>query len=312
MGLIAVTPEDISVGQPLPWMVYDQEGQLILTQGTVLNTPEQRSRLLAQKPMRELSWPQAANAPESEEAEASTLDSPELDGALASTQASQYSFQDMRLKVGDRIQLQPPAWIGQGRHVVKLIGYLDNVDLLISAPLENGMPVPLRENDRIIARYFSSEKAFGFSCTVQRVCKIPYHYLHLSFPDRIQGAVIRKSPRIRTQLMAAITKTDSNDSSKSGVLVNLSANGAMLRTQQPLLMQGDKIQIAFRVKLHNVGAHLTLNAIVRSMLREEPKHGLSEAAYNYGLQFQDLPPNDSVILQSLVYQQMIEQPQSLT
>jgi c-di-GMP-binding flagellar brake protein YcgR len=218
----------------------------------------------------------------------------------------------MRLKAGDRIQLQPPVWAGQGRHVVKLIGYLDNVDLLVSAPLENGMPVPLRENDRVIARYFSSEKAFGFSCTVQRVCKIPYHYLHLSFPDRIQGAVIRKSPRIRTQLVASIAKPGSDDSAKSGTIINLSANGAMLKTQQPLLRQGEKIQLAFRVRLHNVGAHLALNAMVRSMLRDEPKNGLSEASYNYGLQFQDLPPNDSVILQSLVYQQMIEQPQSLT
>jgi c-di-GMP-binding flagellar brake protein YcgR len=293
-------------------MVYDQDGQPILAQGAVLDTPEQRSSLLAQKPMRELSWTTAANAPEAEDTETSTLDSPELDGALASTQESNYTFQDMRLKAGDRIQLQPPVWAGQGRHVVKLIGYLDNVDLLVSAPLENGMPVPLRENDRVIARYFSSEKAFGFSCTVQRVCKIPYHYLHLSFPDRIQGAVIRKSPRIRTQLVASIAKPGSDDSAKSGTIINLSANGAMLKTQQPLLRQGEKIQLAFRVRLHNVGAHLALNAMVRSMLRDEPKNGLSEASYNYGLQFQDLPPNDSVILQSLVYQQMIEQPQSLT
>jgi hypothetical protein len=32
---------------------------------------------------------------------------------------------------------------------------------------------------------------------------------------------------------------------------------------------------------------------------------------NHGVQFQDLRPNDSMILQSMIYQQMIEQPHTL-
>ena len=31
----------------------------------------------------------------------------------------------------------------------------------------------------------------------------------------------------------------------------------------------------------------------------------------HGIEFQDMPPNDSVILQSLIYQQMIENPHKL-
>lgn len=294
-------------------MVYDQEGKQLLPQGAVLTTAEQRFQLLIRQPMRELSWGETGAAVQAEPPEPEALESRELDTTLAATAQSTFTFQDMRLKVGDKIQLQPPAWAGLNRHVVKLIGYLDKQSLLVSAPLENGMPVPLREKDRVIARYFSSQKAFGFSCTIERVCKIPYNYLHLSFPAQIQGSVIRKSPRIRTHFTAillkpgALNRTESHD----GVIVNLSADGAMIKTRQPLYDKFDDIQLAFRVKLHNVGAHLALHAVVRNVLREDPQSGPDAPQFNYGIQFRNLPPNDSVILQSLIYQQMIEQPQSL-
>lgn len=313
MGLIPVAPGDIPVGHPLPWMVYDQEGQQLLAPGDVLETAEQRVQLLVRQPMRELSWGASAATLQAEELAPTALDSQALETALTTPTETSFTFQDMRLKVGDKIQLQPPAWAGQNRHVVKLIGYLDNLSLLVSAPVENGMPVPLREKDRVIARFFSSQKAFGFSCTIQRVCKIPFNYLHLSFPEQIQGSVIRKSPRIRTQFMTSIVKpgTSSPAQSHDGIIVNLSADGAMIKTKQALYEKAEEIQLSFRVKLHNVGAHLALHAVVRNVLRDEIKSEQGTSQFNYGLQFQNLPPNDSVILQSLIYQQMIEQPQSL-
>lgn len=315
MGLIPVSPEDISVGHPLPWMVYDQEGKQLLPQGAVLTTAEQRFQLLIRQPMRELSWGEPGAAAQAEAPEPEALESRELETALEASSENTFSFHDMRLKVGDKIQLQPPTWAGQNRHVVKLIGYLDNQSLLVSAPVENGMLVPLREKDRVIARFFSSQKAFGFSCTIERVCKIPYNYLHLSFPAHIQGSVIRKSPRIRTHFTASLVKPDARYRTEThdGVIINLSADGAMIKTRQPLYEKSDEIQLTFRVKLHNVGAHLALNAVVRNVLHEDiQSQGVPNAPrFNYGIQFQNLPPNDSVILQSLIYQQMIEQPQSL-
>jgi hypothetical protein len=40
---------------------------------------------------------------------------------------------------------------------------------------------------------------------------------------------------------------------------------------------------------------------------DENKSGL----IRHGIEFQDLPPNDSVVLQSMIYQQMIENPQNV-
>lgn len=309
MSLISIAPEDFSVGAPLPWMVYDQDGNTLLEQGAVLESEEQLQTLLAAKPLRELSWNSPAPEPQGE---AAAVANPELDAALDDAGESGFTFQDMRLRVGDRIQLQPPATIGQARYVVKLIGYLDNVGLVVTAPMENGFRVPFRERDKVVARIFSSQKAFGFSAQIERVCKIPYDYLHLSFPESIQGSVIRNAPRVRTNIISSIAKPGpggSNDR-QSGIIVNLSADGALVKTRQPICDKGQTVQLSFRVNLHNLDAYLTVNAIVRSIFDDEAE-GASKVMFKHGIQFQNLPANDSVILQSMIYQQMIEQPQTL-
>jgi c-di-GMP-binding flagellar brake protein YcgR len=308
MSLISVTREDIPLGAPLPWPLYDQGGVVLLEQGAVIDSAERLNTLLAASPLRELSWtvPSGAAEPSADNAAAAKA-------MLADIPETGFTFQDMRLRVGDRIQLQPPATISQERYIVRLIGYLENSTLLVTMPLENGLRVPLRENDKIVARVFTSQKAFGFTSTVERVCKIPYDYLHLSFPYAIQGSVIRKSPRVRTKIITSISRGDETDESKrqSGLIVNLSADGALVRARQPLADKGESLRLAFRVNLHSVDAFLTVNAVVRSIFLDENGEGGGAPMHNHGLQFLELKPNDSVILQSMIYQQMIEQPQTL-
>jgi c-di-GMP-binding flagellar brake protein YcgR len=279
-----------------------------MEQGAVIDSAERLNTLLAASPLRELSWtvPNGAAEPAADSAAAAKA-------MLADVPETGFSFQDMRLRVGDRIQLQPPATVSQERYIVRLIGYLENSTLLVTMPLENGLRVPLRENDKIVARVFTSQKAFGFTSTVERICKIPYDYLHLSFPYSIQGSVIRKSPRVRTKIITSISRAEETDESKrqSGLIVNLSADGALVRARQPLAGKGETLRLAFRVNLHSVDAFLTVNAIVRSVFLDENGEGGGAPMHNHGLQFQELKPNDSVILQSMIYQQMIEQPQTL-
>jgi hypothetical protein len=312
MSLVAITRSDIALGEPLPWSLRDQEGNVLMQEGAVLETEDQIEILLAANPLRELTWNSPAAAPDGQgdqSVDAAT------DAALAADASnSAFTFQDMHLRVGDRIQLQPPATVSAERFVVKLIGYLDNVSVLVTAPMANGLRVPLRENDNIVARIFAGQKAFGFSTVVTRVCKIPYDYLHLAFPEKVQGSVIRKSPRVRTRIIASVANLDIVDSSdrQSCVIVNLSADGALLKARQSLGEKDSRLQLSFRVSLHKVDAYLTASAVVRSAFIDEPKEADSGMMFAYGIQFQDLAPNDTVILQSLIYHQMIEQPHTVT
>lgn len=184
--------------------------------------------------------------------------------------------------------------------------------MLITAPATvNSVRLPLMEGDQLVMRVFSSQNAFGFACDVQRVCKLPYSYLHISFPKEVQGTVIRKAARVKTKIAVKIRTEQEGRADLTGVISNLSANGAMMDGPRHMAEKGDSIRLTFRLKLHNIEANLSMLAIVRAVFDDETLKQSGTSLVHFGLEFVDLEPNDQMILQSMVYQKMIEQPQSL-
>jgi len=294
------------VGSPLPWSIFDSENRLMMMAGDVVASEEQLQLLMENSPLHPMSWTQA---------------SPGLDDfgdALAADDASSkpskndgtFIFSDMRLKVGDRLQIQPPAQLTQERFTVRLIGYLDGQTLLVTPPYANGLRLPLQENENVVIRYFSGQNAFGFSTTIEKIQKLPFEYFHLSFPQTVKGMIIRKAPRVKTRIISSVAKTDEQGSNnvKSALIANVSATGALVDSRQPLANKGDVVRLTFRVHLHNIDALLNVNAVVRAIFEDETPDPDKPSYVHHGVEFQDLQPNDSVILQSLIYQQMIERP----
>jgi len=124
--------------------------------------------------------------------------------------------------------------------------------------------------------------------------------------------VIRKSPRIKMRMISTVSPLppESNAPQESAprfsaIILNVSADGALIQAKQPLTEKNGRIRLAFRVNLHDVDAMLTVTAIVRSIFAEEGKVGVM----CHGLQFLEMKPNDRMILQSMISQKMIEQPQ---
>ena len=224
------------------------------------------------------------------------------------------TFDEMRLKVGDRLQVQVPIWAGGERHIVKLIGYVEGVGLLVTAPTVNGTPIPLRPSDKLVIRTFSNQNVFGFDATVEYVSKLPYNHLHLSFPARIEGQVLRKSPRIRTDFNADIVVPGAEAANQPmiGMVANLSASGALIKSPKHLFDKDAQIELSFRTLLHDAMAMFRLNAIVQSAFLEDDNVYPGQLSYNYGVQFRELSKNDNVLLRSLIYQRMVEQPQCLS
>jgi c-di-GMP-binding flagellar brake protein YcgR len=232
----------------------------------------------------------------------------------SSTNAAQSSFpfEAMSLKVGDRLQAQPPKKVSAERCFVRLIGYLQDLSMLITTPATvNSVRLQLMEGDQLVMRVFSSQNAFGFACDVQRVCKLPYSYLHISFPKEVQGTVIRKAARVKTKIIVKVGTEQAGGANLTGVISNLSANGALMDGPRKMAETGDSIRLTFRLKLHNIEADLSLVAIVRAVFDDETLKQSGTSLAHFGLEFVDLQPNDQMILQSMVYQRMIEHPQSL-
>jgi c-di-GMP-binding flagellar brake protein YcgR len=230
--------------------------------------------------------------------------------AAQSAEDAAFTFESMKMKVGDRLQVQLPARFTADRIIVRLIGYINNLSLLVTPPREaNGLRMQLEENDELVVRVFTSQNAFGFSATVAKVIKLPFEYLHLSFPSEVRGMVIRKAPRVKTRIICSVVAEQSTGESATGILTNLSANGALLTASRALAGKSGMIKLAFRVMLHGTEAFLNISAIVRAQFVDDTPANPNPASH--GLEFVDLQPKDYLVLQSMIYQQMIEQPQTV-
>lgn len=243
------------------------------------------------------------------------IDAPAITAADSGSLAPQgsYPFEAMNLKIGDRLQAQAPAKISTERCFVRLIGYLQPHSLLVTIPkTTNGPPLQLLEGDPLVMRVFSSKNAFGFACEVQKLYKLPFSYMHISFPREVQGTLIRKAARVRTKIIARVRTESSGNSELTGIISNLSANGALLDGRRDMAQVGDRLGLGFTLKLHNIETSLSLTAVVRAVIEDEALRQSGTTLAHFGLEFVDLLPNDQMLLQSMVYQKMIEDPQSLT
>ena len=55
----------------------------------------------------------------------------------------------MKLKVEDRLQLQPPELLSRERYTVRVIGFIRGVSLLVSAPLlADGFRLQVMEGEK--------------------------------------------------------------------------------------------------------------------------------------------------------------------
>ena len=203
MSLILANGDDLVVGRAAPWPLYDGQRAILLPQGEIVRDEAHRAALLDSGACYELAW-QAPVAGEAGDQLPLAADEPVLSND-ESAKGDSFTFDDMRLKAEDRLQLEPPQQLSRERFAVKVIGFLRGISLLVTMPITaNGLRLQLMENEKVVMRSFSGQNAFGFACTIQRIGKLPFDYLHLTFPDNIQGSMVRKAPRIKTRIIAAV------------------------------------------------------------------------------------------------------------
>ncbi|MDH5552838.1 MAG: flagellar brake protein, partial [Nitrosomonas sp.] len=220
MNLLPVQVSELTIGQPLLWDLFNQDQKKLLTRGEVLSNADEA--LLKKSPLFR----------RQEEENTSATEKPKPIKASTS-KSGQFTFQDMSLKVGDKLQLKLPSNIrgeccaaNNGFCKAKLIGYVDNVSILINMPqLAKLTNLSLIDGDQVTVQLFSGQYAFSFTSYIDKIINMPFKYIHLSFPSKISGQVIRKSRRIKTDIVANI-----KDNSASAIISNLSMTGAEIRT----------------------------------------------------------------------------------
>jgi hypothetical protein len=116
--------------------------------------------------------------------------------------------------------------------------------------------------------------------------------------------VIRRSRRVRAEIAVNIE----GGACAAGNILNISSTGAEVSTDAAPGQTGATIGLSFTLKVHGVETPLALKAVIRSV-RESAGDGGS--AWRSGVEFQNVSVEAAAALKNLIYQELIEHPQSL-
>ena len=292
MDLIPIQFSDLKVGQPLSWDLFDQERKPLMERGHIIKTTAELKELSRRSSV--LLRLKASS---------------EKIGAI-DKKISEFNFDDMQLKVGDRLQLQlhssakSSCRLNNDTCMVTVIGYVPDHSLIVSMPKTDQLiGQPFLEGDQILVRLFSGRCAFSFTVFVDKLVKLSFKYLHLSFPKHILGQTIRKSRRVRTAIEAEATV---NSGSIPLIITNLSAAGAEISTHTELGGIGTLIELSVKVKIHENEISLRLQSIIRSF-----KAINKQDALRYGVEFTSLQAEQNFSLRSFIYQEIVENPNNI-
>lgn len=227
---IPVRESDIGLGRPLKWAVYNASHDLLLKRGNVVETQAQLDLLLQEGLCRE----------------ASRNDAQVINGTAArrleednASESSLHDFDDIRVSIGDIFSVQFQTDSPDSRCPVRLIGYLKNKSIVITTPEHQGGLIFAKEGQVFIVRFFSGKNAYAFTTEVLRVYNTPYPHLHLRYPARVKGLVVRKGERVAVKIICSIDLPAPADPARfAGTIQNLSTGGALIACKQAFAKKG--------------------------------------------------------------------------
>lgn len=217
-----------------------------------------------------------------------------------------FTFDDMRLQVGARLQIQIPFTTNAPQYFTTLIGYVKDDYLIVKIPFENGLSIKLPQEATVTVRALSGVHVFAFSVIVRRVFLAPMFYAHLSFPDRISGTVVRKALRASVEVPVTVSGIPGDAAAAiDGRFSNLSATGGFIESPAALGESGQNLKVAFAFRVHpgNREVKIETAATIQNVRK---LNTAGEASFGYGVRFDGLGEDETIMIQNLVYQALTE------
>ncbi len=208
-------------------------------------------------------------------------------------------FDDLNLVPGNALQLQF-KFNSDSREKSYLIGYRSGRSILITTPeLSNGAPRAIKVGEELNVRLFAeaTNSAAAFSTQVTHVSIVPYPHLHLAYPTILNTDEVRKAARVSTTLKSSV-KCGNN--TIDATIVDLSTTGCRIESETTLGDAGSQITVMTRIKVANTSRLFPLPAEIKTIIDRET----SQSNFTYGLAFQKMPEEVSLVLHAYVYYQL--------
>lgn len=301
------TPVDLStarrnavrVGVPVPYPIFDAHGRLLLRQGEIVDSERALSAL------HELGL--YSDSAQARGAAVRTDDAPWQPSPKAEPEDPaivEKSFAQLKLLPGTVLHLDfLGESAGRPRVALRLIGHLEGGSVLLSAVNAQGGVVPFREGELVQVKVVAGNDIGAFTALVQKACFTPFPYIHLGYPDAVQMKMLRRHARVETRLIVSVAHEDREGAAPVAALgVNLSASGMRLEVARDMLARGDRLRIGMRLSAAGEERTLTVTGTVRSVATASAPEGRAHC----GVEFDELPPVDRLILEHHVFQGLLE------
>ena len=326
--MVPVRKMEIEVGKPLPYTVYDAEHNLLLSQGSVVSSERQVEVLLSKgvfrekaraRPQHGLDFPDypdplVADPPSSPKPAAARPAPPiqpdkshaEGDGhAGQHARGVQATLDEAKLTPGDALQLQQLLDGQTERFTVRVIGMMKPKSVLVTAPTLDDKLIFVRDGQPFLIRAFSGLNVCAFKSKVLKAHHSPFPYLHLAYPDSVELMRIRKSIRARVSIIIAISDKEGGRQLAAARIVDLSVGGARAFSANKFGEKGQQVFVSFKVKLDDIEEYINVPATLRSFTEEFDEDG--KGVYAIGMQFEELPPHERLLIMNLVYQYLLKE-----
>ena len=223
--------------------------------------------------------------------------------AVRSVTARAPAASDLDLQVGESLQIQFMDDDTRGQFYVKVIGFLPERSVVVTAPEKEGRPLAVREGRAVLARSYSGDEARGFTCMVLRAQMQPYPYLHLSYPTKLENMAGRQSSRVRSALAVSVRFLgESAGREVPAVIRDVSNTGAQLLASANVGKAGDRVIVRARLPLDVIGDQpVDLPALIRNVQEETEVKG-SLWRYKCGVEFEPLDTQSTLILRAYLYE----------
>lgn len=293
----------IKVGQPLKHPIYDQHGKLLLQVGTVVQSENQLEKLYERGLYLNISQqevPDEQPSPSTEIQKAIDKKAPEQ--TEPSNNLVELPLND--IKIGESIQISPVAdEIANAKYFIKYLGGLDKKSLICTLPELDDKVLYVKEHSTYKVQLFSGKDVFSFTTVVDAVYNRPYPHMHLKFPRDVYSKNLRKNQRIQTSIITSLlnkTPGEYLNHKIAGRIVDLSLGGAMMESSKVAGAVGDELECSFKVSLDGDEAFLVIPCLIRNI--NEIADANNQKILKHGVQFKELPFQDRIVLQSLIFQ----------
>jgi hypothetical protein len=292
MKLQAVPIEDIPLGRPLPWRLYDRNGYIVFARGEMVASREQLDNLLGEGLMRDMDAP-----PQTHET-GDWIEFQEI--------APDRIFPPSGIKpqIAERVQLRLLNRNLRNYYSARLIGYIKNLSILVTTPMVSGTPLILAEGELVEVRMVTGSNIYALQASIQRLCISPAHYIHLDYPAEVRVQQLRKSPWAKVNL--GVNVTDAQGAHEAARLINLSPDGAQLHAPLTLGKPGEALRLSFHATLDELKTTLNLDATILHVHVPQTGREAEAGMLEYGIAFRNVVASDALWLKGLVYRHIAE------